>query len=489
MTFTLDDLPSGTSTPPDYTRLHFDPSCVPAKRIVGLLACQRNPLLRTLRTTVLAVRPAKALPVQKGREKQKKDKGEATPTASGALWEVEVNDTVIFPEGGGQPSDTGSITVTTPNGNVTYAVESCIRRKLDSIHFVRAPEGSDLADLVGQDVELEVDWRRRMDHMATHTGQHLLSAVLDTMALPTLSWAMPAHPSLEAPYVELPRALTWAEAEEVERQCNEAIWADKRVWIDVVVQGDEGAQGEMGARETKDIPKDYAGGVIRHCNIDGIDRNACCGTQCPSLALVTALHVVPPSTPSTSTTPNQTATRLFFVAGPRALGYLRHASRQLSLAAQAIAVSRADLVDRLAKFEAARHDAADREKGLRAELVKVVADMLVVHAAESDNKVIVVERAERGTHDFEFLGQLALAVANAHKDRAVVVVSTAASPALLLVQSAGADLAKTVNDKVKAALDEGGKGRVKGGGAKGRFMSKFEWAKGDAERLRAIADA
>jgi alanyl-tRNA synthetase/misacylated tRNA(Ala) deacylase len=94
--------------------------------------------------------------------------------------------------------------------------------------------------------------------MSLHTAQHLLSAVLDTKSLPTLSWSMTAHPSLETPYVELPRALTWAEAQEVEDTCNRLIAEAKRVWIDVSVQIDGGETGD-GDRESRGIPKDYAG--------------------------------------------------------------------------------------------------------------------------------------------------------------------------------------------------------------------------------------
>ena len=41
MTIQLGPLPP-TATPSDYHRLQFDPANVPAKRIVGLLACQRE---------------------------------------------------------------------------------------------------------------------------------------------------------------------------------------------------------------------------------------------------------------------------------------------------------------------------------------------------------------------------------------------------------------------------------------------------------------
>lgn len=128
------------------------------------------------------------------------------------------------------------------------------------MHTVRLPIGSaiDPTTLVGSEVRVEVDWTRRMDHMTTHTAQHLLSAVLDTRELPTLSWGMPAYPSIEPPYVELPRGLTWAEAAEVEDECNARIKEARRVWIDFNVQSDK-ADPAADERENRGIPKDYTG--------------------------------------------------------------------------------------------------------------------------------------------------------------------------------------------------------------------------------------
>jgi hypothetical protein len=57
--------------------------------------------------------------------------------------------------------------------------------------------------------------------MTQHTAQHLLSAILDNhYQLPTLSWALPAHPSTEPCYVELPRGLSQTEIDTVESLCN-----------------------------------------------------------------------------------------------------------------------------------------------------------------------------------------------------------------------------------------------------------------------------
>lgn len=42
MTYDLAPALPATATPKDYARIHFDPAQVPATRIVGLLACQRE---------------------------------------------------------------------------------------------------------------------------------------------------------------------------------------------------------------------------------------------------------------------------------------------------------------------------------------------------------------------------------------------------------------------------------------------------------------
>lgn len=69
---------------------------------------------------------------------------------------------------------------------------------------------------------------------------------------------MAPYPSLDLPYVELPRALTWAEAEEIERKCNEAIKEATKVWVDVTIQEEGFVKETMaGVRENRGIPKDY----------------------------------------------------------------------------------------------------------------------------------------------------------------------------------------------------------------------------------------
>ena len=96
---------------------------------------------------------------------------EATVTASGD-GAIELDRTVFYPMGGGQPGDTGSIEW---DGGKAAIVDT---RYGDggAIRHV-AEEGADLP-AAGTTVTARIDWDRRYRHMRMHTAMHLLGAVL-----------------------------------------------------------------------------------------------------------------------------------------------------------------------------------------------------------------------------------------------------------------------------------------------------------------------
>ena len=96
---------------------------------------------------------------------------DATVTASGD-GAIELDRTVFYPMGGGQPGDTGSIEW--EGGQVTivdtrYGDGGAIR------HI--AEDGAELPG-AGTAVRAAIDWDRRFLHMRMHTALHLLGAVL-----------------------------------------------------------------------------------------------------------------------------------------------------------------------------------------------------------------------------------------------------------------------------------------------------------------------
>ncbi|HEX4382690.1 MAG TPA: alanyl-tRNA editing protein, partial [Myxococcales bacterium] len=79
----------------------------------------------------------------------------------------------FYPEGGGQPGDRG----------VLGAAQVLDTQELagEVLHLLDRP-------LALGEVDAQVDWQRRFDHMQQHHGQHLLSAAFETVGLQTISF-------------------------------------------------------------------------------------------------------------------------------------------------------------------------------------------------------------------------------------------------------------------------------------------------------------
>lgn len=77
---------------------------------------------------------------------------------------VLLEETIFYPTGGGQPHDTGTI-----NGIEVERVEE-IDGKI--YHYVKEP-------ITTKEVNCELNFNRRLDHMQQHAGQHILSATFE----------------------------------------------------------------------------------------------------------------------------------------------------------------------------------------------------------------------------------------------------------------------------------------------------------------------
>ncbi|KAJ2360290.1 hypothetical protein IW150_007542, partial [Coemansia sp. RSA 2607] len=155
------------------------------------------------------------------------------------------------------PSDTGYI----DGIEVKYAR----RDGLHAIHYATAPLQA------GTGVSVEVDFGRRFDHMQQHSGQHLLSALIEReCGLETVSWNL----GVDICHVELGTSkdfvFTTAMMEDIEEKCNQAIFKGLPMTTHVYDQDSE--------KVPTSVPDDYVGGVIRYVEIgfsdSVLDRNA-----------------------------------------------------------------------------------------------------------------------------------------------------------------------------------------------------------------------
>ena len=90
---------------------------------------------------------------------------------------IQLDRTVFYPAGGGQPGDTGVLRITAGTG-AEVVIADTIHEKGTGIHLhVAADDAPPLS--IGDSVTAEIDWDRRFAHMRMHSGLHLLCAVID----------------------------------------------------------------------------------------------------------------------------------------------------------------------------------------------------------------------------------------------------------------------------------------------------------------------
>ena len=170
-------------------------------------------------------------------------------------YEVLVDQTVIFPEGGGQPSDTGFI----DNSRVLSA-----RDAGDDIWLFTNGEFK-----AGQHVTIRLNLERRFDHSQQHTGEHIVSGIAKELFDVT---NIGFHMAQDYVTIDFDRFLTDEQLLQLEEEANGAVYKNIKI-ISRIVTGDE-LDGIPLRKRAEGLKGD-----IRLVSIEGIDSCTCCGTH------------------------------------------------------------------------------------------------------------------------------------------------------------------------------------------------------------------
>ncbi|XP_062988647.1 putative protein PTGES3L isoform X1 [Elgaria multicarinata webbii] len=242
--------------------------------------CQRDSWVQQFTTQVVSCCPAK-LSIETGGKKQ---------TLHG--FDVILEDTILFPEGGGQPDDRGFIN--------DIPVLRVTRQGPGALHFIQT------ALEPGSKVQLVLDWDRRFDHMQQHSGQHLITALADQMfGFKTTSWDLGRQRSA----IELDTSsVTADQVAALEQSVNDKIRARLPVVVRELVVGDP----EIQMVRSRGLPEDHTG-PVRIISIEGIDANMCCGTHVSNLSDLQVIKLLG------TEKGKRNKTNLVFLAGNRVL--------------------------------------------------------------------------------------------------------------------------------------------------------------------------
>ena len=172
-------------------------------------------------------------------------------------WAVVLNQTAFYPEGGGQPGDTGTLD--------SVRVLDTHARGEEVVHYCDAPLTP------GSAVRGTIDWARRFDYMQQHSGEHIVSGIIHRrFGYENVGF----HMGTDMVTIDFSGMLTMEDVREIEREANEAVWENLPIvvsWVD----GEEKAQAVYRSKKALE-------GVVRLVTIPAIDVCACCGTHVSS---------------------------------------------------------------------------------------------------------------------------------------------------------------------------------------------------------------
>ena len=198
---------------------------------------------------------------------------EATVTActeKDGLHLVELDQTVFFPEGGGQLSDRGKL----GGVDVVYVSE----KDGHIYHECTAP----LA--VGAKVQAVLDWPVRLDRMQQHLGEHILSyACWKLFEANNIGF----HMNEDMVTIDLDKELTEEELLKAELYTNEIIWENRPVSVDYMDSSE--------AVKLKDKMRKFNSkltGILRIVSVQDADICTCCGTHPPFTGMLGSVKVV-----------------------------------------------------------------------------------------------------------------------------------------------------------------------------------------------------
>ena len=205
-------------------------------------------------------------------------------------WSVVLDRTAFYPEGGGQPWDTGTlngIPVTQVQEQDGAVVHTCAAR-LEP----------------GTQVEGAVDWARRFDLMQQHSGEHIVSGLIhSTYGYDNVGF----HLGSDLVTIDFNGPLEEEDLRDIELRANQYIWEDHPIAVTYPTPQ------ELEVLEYRS--KKALTGQVRIVSFPGADTCACCGTHVSSSGQVGLVKLL-------SCQKFRDGVRIELVCGKRALDYL-----------------------------------------------------------------------------------------------------------------------------------------------------------------------
>lgn len=297
----------------------------------------------------------------------------------GEDYVIKLDRSIIFPEGGGQLPDEGTI-----EGQPILDAKNVDG---DTWHYCKSPIE------VGSIVQVKLNLDSRKDHTEQHTGEHILSGLASK-----LFGAVNVGFHMAKSYctIDLDIFIDKERVNELEQAANAAVRANRPITTEVV---NGKTASKLDLRKHADIiSEDFR--TVRVVYIDGgeIDSCTCCGTHLRTTGEIGAIKI-------TDSQKYKGGTRLWFVCGGRATKYLTDLQDRFSELARMYSTSRDEVPNAIKKQIDELSDLKHENRMKTAILADLYAEKLISDADKVGNTLLVCKTLDGlAANDLKTLG-------------------------------------------------------------------------------------
>lgn len=260
-------------------------------------------------------------------------------------FDVVLDSTAFFPEGGGQFPDNGAL-----GGIEVLDVQEDKSGVIH--HFLEKPLSENEAVLG------KIDWLRRFDFMQQHSGEHIFSGIAHSkFGAANVGF----HLGLEETTVDLDIPLNDEQVFEIEAEANNAVYENVPFEISYP------SEDELEALPYRSKKK--LSGKIRIVTVPGYDICACCGTHVKTAGEIGIIKV-------TSFQNYKGGTRLFILCGKRAFADYQSKNRDVIKVTNSLSVKPQELCLAVKRLENEITEHKIYEAALKKELFALKAEKL-----------------------------------------------------------------------------------------------------------------
>jgi alanyl-tRNA synthetase len=309
-----------------------------------------------------------------------------------------VDRTAFYPTSGGQPFDVGTL--------AGFRVADVIDDDGEGLGHVIEASPSEGRALVGREVRGSIDWTRRFDHMQQHSGQHVLSAVIEGL---TRAKTVGFHLGATESTIDLDRELGGRELTAAERSANAVVWDDHPVTIRFVT-------AEEAAALPLRKPVKENRGTVRLIEIGAVDLSACGGTHVGRTGAIGAIVI-------TAWERFKGGQRVSFLCGGRVLTRFDALRDTVAAGIRLLSVLPDEVPSAIEKMQAEARDQRRLVSAMQSELARHRAAALAASSSAVGSAQVVLAQS-----DLDAGGLKTMASAIAERPGHLAVLLSATSP-------------------------------------------------------------